>query len=148
MVLIRFSRAQLTIVGPSVSTIIVGGTNVVSSVEQQLPAGWRYAGSDRYATCAKVLYGFGPTFVDPPAQIGVATGDNFPDALAAGPYLAKLNRSLVLVRRDTVPDPIWAWFLHAEDNIKPGPSISGITIFGSTAAVSAACEDELRGVIQ
>ncbi|MCK4777010.1 MAG: cell wall-binding repeat-containing protein, partial [Actinomycetia bacterium] len=42
--------------------------------------------------------------------IFIATGLNFPDALCAGPIAAKMNQStLVLTRKDTVPEPIGSY---------------------------------------
>ena len=57
------------------------------------PAAIAVAGADRYATAARVA----ATFFATPTSVGVATGTNFPDALAAGPDLASKSSPLLLV---------------------------------------------------
>jgi putative cell wall-binding protein len=71
-------------------------------------AGWattgveRLAGTDRYATSAAIAARFFPAAV---VATYVATGENFPDALAAGPAAASWGGPLVLVRFSSVPAP-------------------------------------------
>ncbi len=57
------------------------------------PTATAISGSDRYETAAHVARAFFHT----PTTVGVATGTNFPDALAAGPDLASKNAPLLLV---------------------------------------------------
>lgn len=49
--------------------------------------------------------------------LSVATGLNFPDALAAGPALALLDRSFVLVDGATVNSSVQSWILRFADQI-------------------------------
>ena len=60
----------------------------------------RLAGADRYATAAAISAFHLPSGA-PLAY--VATGENFPDALAAGPAAAVRGASTILVRRDSIP---------------------------------------------
>ena len=81
--------------------IILGGTAVVNSsvesaLKSQAPVS-RLAGRDRYATAATIA----STLPDVTSTVFVATGTNFPDALASAP-LARYN-PLLLVSRYTVP---------------------------------------------
>ena len=67
-------------------------------------------------------------------NVGLATGQNFPDALTAGPMLA-LGGSMLLLTRPTA--------LPAETQAKlaaNAAAISQMTIFGDTNAVSAGVE--------
>ncbi|MDR1603957.1 MAG: S8 family serine peptidase [Gracilibacteraceae bacterium] len=74
-------------------TIIVGGPGVVSAeLENTLPAPTRLAGDNRYDTSASVLYAHLPTG----ANLYIATGRNFPDALTGG-LLAALNSSSIML---------------------------------------------------
>jgi putative cell wall-binding protein len=57
------------------------------------PTAVAISGSDRYETAAEVA----DTFFHTPGVAGVATGTNFPDALAAGPDLASKDAPLLLV---------------------------------------------------
>jgi hypothetical protein len=77
-----------------------------------LPAGVAYvanlSGRDRYATNANVAAwaqaNAGLSFT----RLAFATGDKFPDALAAGPYLAREGGILLLTAPSSVPQPISA----------------------------------------
>jgi putative cell wall-binding protein len=74
-------------------TLIVGGTGVVSAgAEALLPHPARLAGDNRYDTSASVLYAYMPTG----ANLYIATGRDFPDALTGG-LLAALNSSSVML---------------------------------------------------
>ena len=57
------------------------------------PTATAISGTDRYETAAQVAQ----TFFHIPAVVGVATGANFPDALAAGPDVASKDAPLLLV---------------------------------------------------
>jgi hypothetical protein len=60
----------------------------------------RLAGADRFATAAVICADAFPAAV-PVAY--VATGTNFPDALAGGPVAARDGAPILLVAPDTVP---------------------------------------------
>ena len=84
----------------------------------------RIAGEDRYGTAAEVASSFGAG-VD---RVFLATGQDFPDALAAVPVAARLGAPVLLVERDGVPAPT----AEALERLDP----AGITILGGPAAVS------------
>ena len=75
-------------------TIIVGGTGVVSpNIEKVVPNPTRYSGADRYMTALEVannMYSGANT-------IFLATGNNFPDALAGSVLAARTNSPILLV---------------------------------------------------
>lgn len=65
----------------------------------------RIAGNDRYETAmliAQFIENYDMVDVD---TAYFATGENFPDALAAGPFGAAFGRPILLVRRDQIPAP-------------------------------------------
>lgn len=77
----------------------------------------RLVGNDRYDTSAKVAEfaaGEGLSY----ASLGVTTGDNFPDALAAGPYLARAGGILLLVQSKGVPAPAASLLLDRAGSIE------------------------------
>ena len=84
-------------------TIIVGGYAVVSQkVEEQLPNPVRWYGKSRFETAkvvAEKALKDGFTF-DYPV---IATGENFPDALAGGVLAAKLSSPIILTRWAFLP---------------------------------------------
>jgi peptidoglycan-N-acetylglucosamine deacetylase len=63
----------------------------------------RLAGPDRYATAAAVVQDAFPGTVD---TVYVATGVNFPDALAGGAAAAVAQAPVLLVGTDHVPDGV------------------------------------------
>jgi putative cell wall-binding protein len=60
----------------------------------------RIAGTDRYQTAVKVSQ---QSFSTPQPMVFIASGENYPDALAAGPAAAWTGSPVLLVKRDTVP---------------------------------------------
>jgi putative cell wall-binding protein len=87
---------------------VLGGTGVVSEGVRQAIAQAtgrpvvRLAGADRYATSVAISKAF---FASPPS-VHLATGMNFPDALAAVPAAGRAGSPLLLVQRDRVPGSI------------------------------------------
>jgi putative cell wall-binding protein len=63
----------------------------------------RLAGSDRYATAVKVSQ---KTFKAPQSYVVIASGESWPDALAAGPLAAHIEAPVLLVKRSGVPSVV------------------------------------------
>jgi hypothetical protein len=98
----------------------------------------RLAGADRYATAVVISqYAFQPQYTGQPFAVTVASGTNFPDALAAGPVAAAQGGPLLLVPNDGVLPAT----LSAElKRLNP----SRVDIAGGTAAVSSTVQSELQ----
>lgn len=94
----------------------------------------RVSGPNRYATAAEISK---VRFPSPASNIEVfvATGANFPDALAAGPAANLKGGPILLVTRDAIPNETKA------ELTRLGPS--KITIVGGTTQVSAAVQAQL-----
>lgn len=92
----------------------------------------RLAGADRFATSAQVSR---RTFEPGVPVAYVASGEDFPDALAGGPAAAVADGPVLLVGRDQVPAPTMAEL----DRLQP----QEIVILGGTAAVSSGVETAL-----
>ena len=110
--------------------VVLGGPGAVSSaVESSLlryaSKVTRIAGADRYATAAAASAAhFGPG-VD---EVYVATGEDYPDALAAGPVAAQWDTPILLTARDRLP----AATARELTRLKPRT----ITVIGGPGAVS------------
>lgn len=90
-------------------TIISGGTGVISTkVESELPDSTRYGGDNRYETAIEIIKGLGQD-ID---TIFVATGNDFPDALAGSALAAKQGKAILLVG-NTI-DPVVVKFLTTQ----------------------------------
>lgn len=121
------------------SCVVIGGTGVVSpGVMAQLPAAIRQGGTDRYDTCA-VIADFAVANGMSYATVGTTVGNNFPDALAAGPLLAKLGGVLLLTPPDAVSSPMTARLTthHAD--------VDALVIIGG--ALQPATIDHMRALI-
>lgn len=116
--------------------ILVGGTAAVSDrVKQQLTSAGissgsitRLAGSTRYETSAKIM-SYAVNAGMNVSNVYLATGTNFPDALAAGPVAGKLRAPLLLV------DPGIEYAHTVLANYRG--SVNVATVVGGTSAVSA-----------
>lgn len=97
----------------------------------------RVGGANRYDTAARIA-ALGAASSLTWNGIGLATGTNFPDALAAGPMLASNKGLLLLTRPDVLPaEPKAALLAHEA-------IIDGMFIFGDLRAVSREVEEEAR----
>ncbi|MEZ0110737.1 putative cell wall-binding protein [Catenulispora sp. EB89] len=97
---------------------ILGGIGAVSQQQEDglRSAGYtvvRLGGATRFDTALKIAGQFGPT-----KHVIVATGLNFPDALAAGPLGAAENAPIVLTS-DTATDPATAAFIRQHADVDP-----------------------------
>ena len=119
---------------------VLGGPSVVSDVVLQQLRGYRgsggatirISGADRYATAANISRaGFAPGV--PTAFI--ATGANFPDALAGAPATAARGGPLLLVTRSSVPNATRTELAR----LRP----QRIVILGGTAVVSGTVAAQL-----
>jgi hypothetical protein len=94
---------------PGGTVYLLGGTEAIpASVGTALTAlGFvvtRYSGADRYATALAVANGLGN-----PSTVFLATGENFPDALAAGPAAAKMHGVVLLTAGSAMPASVQAY---------------------------------------
>lgn len=119
---------------------VAGGTGAVSaavvdSVEAITGAGstYRIAGQDRYNTC--VVMNDYATFNGwaTRAFVGVASGQNYPDALTGGPSVGSRKGVMLLTQADTLPPSAAAWLANAQ---LPPPQVHAAVLFGGSGAVS------------
>ena len=91
------------------------------------PSATSIVGTDRYETAARVA----DTFFTTPTAVGVATGTNFPDALAAGPDLGSKQAPLLLVPpAGALPEGSTGELLFDT------PTLRSALVFGGTSSVS------------
>ncbi|MBQ6569537.1 MAG: cell wall-binding repeat-containing protein, partial [Clostridia bacterium] len=122
--------------------IILGGTQAVSqSIENQLKKASynveRVAGSSRYETStaiAQKLYQVKGSYGD---TVFVASGSNYPDALAVSPVAAMLGDPIIYARPDATVDASAAQYF-ADSAAKK------VVILGGSGAVGSAAEDNIR----
>lgn len=111
---------------------IFGGENTVaSSLLGEGVQASRIAGSNRYDTAVKI----GEKAFAKPANVILVNGENFPDALSATGLMTKYHAPIILVAKDTIPQPVKDYLL------KVNPE--KIFIVGGSQSVSAAVVSEL-----
>lgn len=98
----------------------VGGPAVAAD-----PTAIAVTGADRYGTAAAVA----AKFFTAPTVAGVATGANFPDALAGGALLAHLKGPLLLTAPTTLPGATSSY-------LAANPTLGTVDVFGGTGAIS------------
>ena len=115
--------------------VVLGGTSAISDTVknglQQYTAGTvtRISGANRYETAANLSKA---TFAAPVDTVYVATGTNFPDALAGGPAAASApagGAPILLVEPGSIPGPTAAELQRL--------GAQKVVILGGTTAVSA-----------
>ena len=143
------TKIALADLDPSTVHIAGGPAAVGSRVEDELADEYdvrRHAGADRYATAARLAEALAQTRNG--AGVGelaglrtafVATGQRFPDALAAGPLAHAGRHPTLLVTRTEVP----AATLQALDNL----AVEQVVILGGPAAVSMPVEERLEQAV-
>jgi putative cell wall-binding protein len=121
--------------------VILGSTKVVSATIESYLKGkgitvQRFGGADRYATAALIaretakIWGseFQKTAI-------IATGENFPDALAASPMSGVMGMPILLVKRNAVPAATKAMLTEL--------GITETFLCGGTSVINAAVEGQL-----
>lgn len=126
--------------------VVLGGTGAVSAdVEAALGAHThgdvaRLFGADRYETAAAISRS---TFAPGVPEVYVATGENFPDALAGGAAAVRSGAPVLLTTTDRVPR------VTSDELIRLSPE--RIVLLGGPSVVSDAVREELAhhaGVVE
>jgi putative cell wall-binding protein len=112
-------------------TLVVGGTTAIpDSVKNQLPGAIRISGSNRYATSVNFAnYALNNISGLSTKSVGVATGEAYPDALAAASFVA--SRPGIIVLSPYNIGTVTNNFISGRK-----ASIDTIYVFGGTVAVS------------
>jgi putative cell wall-binding protein len=133
--LFHFDPNPIDITTRSSTTEVCGTTTSFSPFAVGVPATSRIAGANRYDTAAQLVAQAFPTTA---SLVLVATGANFPDALAASAAAANANAPLLLVSPTNIPAATRAQLTRLQPQ--------RIVIVGGTAAVSTAVETELARI--
>lgn len=130
--LTRLHPAKIYVVGGTLAAATLTALGVIAPVTL-------IAGADRYATAAKVATTIFDTVLDdtPLPVVYVASGANFPDALAAGPAASHFHGALLLAPASgTLPTSV----KNALTTLKPAT----IVIVGGTVSISAGMASQIQ----
>ncbi len=120
---------------------LIGGPSVISTeVEDALLTMGisvrRFAGSNRFGTSVEIAR---EKFADATEAVFVS-GMDFPDALSAAPYAARINAPVILVRKDAVSAAVMEYL--------PVSSLDFGTVVGGEAAVDNTVRAILNGLLE
>lgn len=129
--------------------LAVGGVAVTAVRKYQ--TGWaELAGPDRYETASLVAKQFTSSafFKDSTTVVGVATGENWPDALSGSALLAYAGGPMLLTAKNSLP----ASTKSAIDVIKAdaatnGKTIEDVLVFGDQNSVSDAAYNQIVSAV-
>jgi hypothetical protein len=118
-------------------TVVVGGTGVISNyVYNQLPSANRLSGADRYATNLSIIEAYADNLDF--SSCYIATGEDFPDALA-GAALASSERTPLLLTSSVVSS--------AASNLLREQDVNTIVALGGSSVVSGNVLNRLASTI-
>lgn len=134
------TREVIEELAPDTVHVLGGPVAVSDDVADELrdlgPRVRRIAGNDRYATAVAVAE-FGLDRGLDLDEVIIATGRNFPDALAAGAAAAPRRAPIVLTEQNSVPQPT------ADFLARNGDRIQEIVVTGGPVAISEATQRAL-----
>lgn len=137
--------AVLEDLGPSRATILGGSAVVGEGVHRELAAGvdqvTRVAGPDRLSTAAAVAEAALDRRDDAPRPLVVTSGQDYPDALAAGALVARLDAVLLLSPRLRLTDTLDELLRHH------AARFDEVVVVGGTAALGANLPSELMAAL-
>lgn len=132
--LIRLAPARVEVVGGE-SVIAPAVVDEVTAVLAPGTIVERVFGPDQYGTAAALSV---LAYPDGAGTVVVASGEDFPDAIAAGPAAARLRAPLLLTLRDSLPAST------AAEIQRLAPTT--VVIVGNTTAVSSAVADAINAL--
>ncbi len=116
------------------ASIVFGGYN---SVPKLVGERSRIYGADRYKTAVEVAKAFKSNLNKDVDTIVLASGEDYPDALCAGPLASSKNAAILLTKSKTLNE-------DTKEYIKANTNIKNIIIVGGARSISSSVEDELR----
>ena len=122
--LLSAGASPVAITSSYISSRPAGGTlfAIGGPAAQAYPAGVAIVGVDRYDTGGQVAARFFPG----PGTVGLASGTNFPDALAGGAHVARFSGPMLLTDPTTLSPQTQAYL-----SVK-APGIAGGFLYGGT----------------
>ncbi len=118
------------------ASIVFGGYN---SVPKLVGEKSRIYGADRYKTAVEIAKAFKSNLNKDVDTIVLASGEDYPDALCAGPLASSKNAAILLTKSKTLSE-------DTKEYIKANTNIKNIIIVGGEKSISSSVEDELKAL--
>ena len=116
------------------ASIVFGGYNLVPKLVGERS---RIYGADRYKTAVEIAKAFKSNLNKDVDTIVLASGEDYPDALCAGPLASSKNAAILLTKSKTLNE-------DTREYIKANTNIKNIIIVGGEKSISSSVEDELK----
>ena len=116
------------------TSIVFGGYN---SVPKLVGERLRIYGADRYKTAVEIAKAFKSKLNKDVDTIVLASGEDYPDALCAGPLASSKNAAILLTKSKTLNE-------DTREYIKSNTNIKNIIIVGGEKSISSSVENELK----
>ena len=116
------------------ASIVFGGYN---SVPKLVGEKSRIYGADRYKTAVEISKAFKSNLNKDVDTIVLASGEDYPDALCAGPLASSKNAAILLTNSKTLNE-------DTREYIKANTNIKNIIIVGGEKSISSSVENELK----
>ena len=116
------------------ASIVFGGYN---SVPKLVGEKSRIYGADRYKTAVEISKAFKSNLNKDVDTIVLASGEDYPDALCAGPLASSKNAAILLTNSKTLNE-------DTREYIKANTNIKNIIIVGGERSISSSVENELK----
>ncbi len=116
------------------ASIVFGGYN---SVPKLVGERLRIYGADRYKTAVEIAKAFKSKLNKDVDTIVLASGEDYPDALCAGPLASSKNAAILLTNSKTLNE-------DTREYIKANTNIKNIIIVGGERSISSSVENELK----
>ena len=113
--------------------MVFGGENSVNKYKEK----YRFAGQDRYKTAVEIAKAYKDLLKMDIDTIVLASGEDYPDALCAGPLASSKNAAILLTKSKTLNE-------DTKEYIKANTNIKNIIIVGGEKSISSSVEDELK----
>ena len=118
---------------PNMPRYAIGGAAAAAD-----PGATAIVGADRFETAVNVATRFFPS----PSVAGIASGLNYPDALAGGPHVGSRGGPILLTRFDSLPTNVRE-YLSARK-----ASLRDVFIYGGTSVVSQQAEADAQASVR
>jgi hypothetical protein len=123
-VLPRSVREYLAKHAAEAEVYAVGGPAIAAYA---VPKPYQLSGANRYETATMIAR----EFFEDPELVGLASGENFPDALVAGTGIGRYGGPLLLIQPNAVPQSLSKYLTEVRETVRD------VWVFGGEAAVSS-----------
>ncbi|WP_101772247.1 cell wall-binding repeat-containing protein [Peptostreptococcus faecalis] len=115
--------------------VVFGGEKSIPKYKEE----YRLAGDDRYKTSVEIAKAYKTKLNKDIETVVIANGDDYPDALCAGPLASSKNGAVLLTKSNKLNS-------DTKEYLKSNKNIKNIIIVGGENSISKSVENELKEI--